>query len=91
MRAAGIDPGVERIADAIHGHWAIENELHWCLDMSFDEDRSRARTRNDAKNLGIMRGITMNLLKANPDKRSLKGKLYRPSMKLTYLKRLLRI
>ncbi len=81
----------ERIAEAIRGHWAMENEFHWCLDMSFDEDRSRARTRNAAKNLGMMRGITMNLLKANPDKGSLKGKMYRASMKLTYLKRLLQI
>lgn len=81
----------ERIAGAIRGHWAIENQFHWCLDMAFDEDRSRARTRNAAKNLGIMRGITMNLLKSNPDKGSLKGKMYKASMKLPYLKRLLRI
>ena len=81
----------ERIAGAIRGHWAIENEFHWCLDMAFDEDRSRARTRNAAKNLGLMRGITMNLLKANPDKGSLKGKMYKASMMLSYLKRLLQI
>ena len=81
----------ERIAGAIRGHWAIENEFHWCLDMAFDEDGSRARTRNAAKNLGLMRGITMNLLKANPDKGSLKGKMYKASMMLSYLKRLLRI
>ena len=81
----------ERIAGAIRSHWAIENEFHWCLDMAFDEDRSRARTRNAAKNLGLMRGITMNLLKANPDKGSLKGKMYKASMMLSYLKRLLRI
>lgn len=81
----------ERIASAIRGHWGIENDLHWCLDMAFDEDRCRARSRNAAKNLGLMRGITMNLLKANPDKGSLKGKMYKASMRLAYLKRLLRI
>lgn len=81
----------EKIAGAIRRHWAIENEFHWCLDMAFDEDKSRARTRNAAKNLGLMRGITMNLLKANPDKGSLKGKMYKASMMLSYLKRLLRI
>ncbi len=59
--------------------------------MAFDEDRSRARTRNAAKNLGLMRGITMNPLKANPDKGSLKGKMYKASMMLSYLKRLLKI
>ena len=44
---------LERIAGAIRGHWAIENEFHWCLDMAFDEDGSRARTRNAAKDLRI--------------------------------------
>lgn len=81
----------EKIANAIRGHWAIENELHWSLDMAFDEDKSRARTRNAAKNLGILRGVTMNLLKNNPVKGSLKGKMYRASMSLPFLKRLLAI
>lgn len=80
-----------KVAEAIRRHWGIENEFHWCLDMVFDEDKSRARTRNAAKNLGMMRGVAMNLLKRNPDKCSLKGKMYKASMSLTNLKRLLKI
>ena len=34
---------VERFAYAVRKHWAIENQLHWCLDVIFDEDSSRAR------------------------------------------------
>lgn len=81
----------EKIAKSIRGHWAVENEFHWCLDMAFNEDSSRARTRNAAKNLGVMRGIAMNLLKRNRDKGSLKGKMYKAAMSLTYLKSLLKI
>jgi len=81
----------KKIAESIRGHWGVENEFHWCLDMAFDEDNSRARTRNAAKNLGIMRGIVMNLLKRNSDKGSLKGKMYKAAMSLTHLEALLKI
>lgn len=82
---------IEKIGESIRGHWSIENELHWSLDVSFGEDSSRVRTRNAAKNLGILRGLVMNLLKNNPDKNSLKGKMYKASMSTPFLKRLLKI
>ncbi|MGE9984803.1 ISAs1 family transposase [Desulfovibrio sp. SGI.169] len=82
---------IGKAAEAIRGHWGVENEFHWCLDVVFDEDKSRARTRNAAKNLGILRGVAMNLLKNNPEKTSLKGKMYQASMSLSYLKKLLKI
>ena len=48
-----------RIAKTIREHWHIENSLHWCLDVVFNEDQSRARTRNAAKNLGVLRAICL--------------------------------
>ena len=36
--------------ELIRAHWSIENSLHWCLDMQFDEDRNRVHTRNAAEN-----------------------------------------
>ena len=54
---------VEKIATAIRAHWLIENGFHWSLDMSFDEDRSRARIGNSAANLSIVRHAALNLLK----------------------------
>lgn len=48
--------------NAIRGHWAIENGLHWVLDVTFDEDQSRVRTENAAENLGVIRHLAHALL-----------------------------
>jgi predicted transposase YbfD/YdcC len=48
--------------ESVRSHWAIENSLHWTLDMSFREDESRIRDRNAAENIAIVRHISMNLL-----------------------------
>ena len=57
----------EAFARAVRGHWAIENSLHWVLDVTFDEDRARNRRDNGPENLAILRRLTLNLLnKARP-------------------------
>lgn len=57
----------ERFAAAVRAHWAIENSLHWVLDVTFDEDRARNRKDNGPENLTILRKLTLNLLrKARP-------------------------
>jgi predicted transposase YbfD/YdcC len=38
--------------EAIRSHWAVENSLHWVLDVTFDEDRSRIKNENAPENLG---------------------------------------
>lgn len=65
---------IKKVAKAIRTHWQIENCLHWKLDVIFNEDQSRARTRNAAKNLGTLRALCMNLIKKIPGKASLKCK-----------------
>lgn len=47
----------------IRSHWAIENTLHWTLDMTFREDESRIRNRVAAENMSLVRKLTFNLLK----------------------------
>ena len=37
-------------------HWGIENQLHWCLDVVFAEDKSRIRQDNAPKNMSILGG-----------------------------------
>ena len=51
------------IKKAIRSHWRVENNLHWQLDISFNEDRSRCRVKNEAQNLALFRRITMAYLK----------------------------
>jgi len=55
-----------RFAYAIRQHWSIENNLHWVLDVTFDEDNSRIRDRNAARNLALLRKIAINLISKMP-------------------------
>ena len=52
----------ELLAKAIRGHWGIKNQLHWVLDVQFNEDDSRIRKDNAPSNLAIIRQIALNLL-----------------------------
>lgn len=45
------------------GHWSVENELHWCLDMSFGDDASQVRAGHGAENLSVLKRMALNLLK----------------------------
>jgi predicted transposase YbfD/YdcC len=54
-----------RLGRAIRGHWAIENNLHWILDVSFREDECRLRKDNAPENLAVLRHIGLNLIKAD--------------------------
>jgi len=65
---------VAAFADAARSHWAIENGLHWVLDVAFKEDQSRLRRGHGAKNMAIVRHFSLNLVRAEPSKRTIKGK-----------------
>jgi predicted transposase YbfD/YdcC len=58
----------------LRGHWRIENNLHWQLDISFGEDNSRIQERNGAANFALMRKMALSLLKQHPRKDSIKRK-----------------
>ncbi|MEN9568462.1 MAG: hypothetical protein RLZZ69_3658 [Cyanobacteriota bacterium] len=57
-----LDGGVERFAHASRSHWGIENQLHWCLDVAFNEDNSRIRSGYAPENMTLIRHIALNLL-----------------------------
>jgi predicted transposase YbfD/YdcC len=83
---------VKLFAQAVRSHWAIENKLHWVLDVSFGEDYSRARSGYAAENLATLRRLALNMLKKeNTKKRSIKGKQLNASWDHAYLTRLLGI
>jgi predicted transposase YbfD/YdcC len=66
-----------RLAAVVRSHWHIENRLHWVLDVVMDEDGSRARKDHGPENLARLRRCALNLLRANPDKGSTRGKIKR--------------
>lgn len=57
---------VEQLHDYVRGHWSIENELHWVLDVEFKEDHAQVRNRTAAENLGLLRRTVLSMLRATP-------------------------
>jgi len=75
----------------IRDHWAVENNLHWTLDMVFREDEQRKRANHAAANFAIVRKIALNLLRKDTLKGSLKGKRLKAAWNKEYLIDLLKI
>jgi len=82
-----------RFARAVRGHWSVENQLHWVLDVNFNEDQSRARSGHADENLATLRRWALNLIKADQQKckRSLKGRMKAAGWDNRYLLHLLGI
>ena len=55
------NPSAQRCCHLIRSHWAVENNLHWSLDVTFNEDRSTVK--RGANNLGLLRRFALNILK----------------------------
>ena len=69
---------ISQFAESARMHWGIENNLHWCLDVNFNEDKCRCRVDNSAENLAVIRHISLNLYKSFTSvKISLKAKRFR--------------
>lgn len=79
----------EAFADAVRSHWAIENNLHWTLDVTFNEDQSRLRAGHGAKNMAVVRHFALNLVRQANDKRSIKRRRKRASWDPQYLLQIL--
>jgi predicted transposase YbfD/YdcC len=85
----GVD--AETFAAMIRGHWGIENQLHWCLDVGFREDESRIRADHGPENIALLRKIAMNLAKSERShKRGIQAKRKLAAWDDAYLLKLLR-
>lgn len=86
------DMTADRLLSLQRGHWAIENQLHWCLDVTFHEDDSRARMENAAEVLDILRKLALQLMKQESSvKGSLRNKRLRCGYDLSYAFKVLRV
>jgi predicted transposase YbfD/YdcC len=85
-----IGTDAERFARAVRGHWGIENDLHWSLDVAFREDESRIRDRQAAENFTVLRHIALTRLKNDTRfKLGIKNKRLRAGWDNSYLAGLL--
>lgn len=84
----GVD--ARAVAVAVRGHWSVENNLHWQLDVSFGEDHNRTRKGNGAENYSRLCRIALNLLKRDASiKAGIKTKRLNAGWDHDYLLRLI--
>lgn len=79
----------QRMLEVARTHWTIENQLHWVLDVAFDEDAVRSRADHAPQNLALLRKLALNTLRQHPDKGSIKGKVKRAGWDDAFLTSLL--
>jgi predicted transposase YbfD/YdcC len=65
----------QRMLEVTRTHWSVENQLHWPLDVVFNEDDARTRKDFAAQNLAVLRRIAIDILRAHPDNRSVGRKM----------------
>lgn len=82
--------GADTMLGYVRGHWGIENQLHWSLDVAFREDTLRQRVGHSAGNLSRIRRLALNLLRRDKTcKVGIKGKRLKACLKENYLLRIL--
>lgn len=62
----------DQLGRIVRDHWAVENSLHWVLDMVFRDDECRVRTENAPANFTTIKHMALNLLRRAPGKDSLR-------------------
>ena len=79
---------VKLIANVIRNEWAIENKLHWYLDVCFQEDKNKCYLENSQKNLNIIRKFCLAILKIIKDKYKLSMNSLRLKLSMNFEKEL---
>jgi predicted transposase YbfD/YdcC len=74
----------------VRRHWSVENQLHWVLDMAFDEDSNRTAAGHAGANLGLIRRVAASLLQQDPGRGSIRAKRLSAALDEGYLLRALR-
>jgi len=86
---SSLNTSAQQLNQAIRSHWSIENSLHWVLDVIFREDHCRIRTDNAPENVALMRKWTLNLIKANKGKYSIRTARLKAAWNLRVLEQLI--
>ena len=80
---------MESVAEAIRGHWGIENSLHWVLDTAYNEDGAATKKCTTAANLAHLRRLTANLLRSNASSLSIPNKRYQCALNTDFLEQVI--
>jgi predicted transposase YbfD/YdcC len=75
----------------MRGHWRVENNLHWRLDVTFREDDSRVRHRTAATNFAVVRRLALNLTTQEDTEMSVAKKRFAAALDTDYLEKILEI
>lgn len=87
---SSLDADAQQLQRKIRNHWAIENKLHWTLDVAFGEDASRKRNGYAAQNFSTLNKIALNLLKNEISiKIGIKGRRLKAAWDDDYLKKVI--
>jgi len=78
-------------AQRIRGHWRVENNLHWQLDVTFREDDGRVRHRTAASNFAVLRRLALNLAKHEDTEMSIAKKRFAAALDTDYLEKILEV
>jgi predicted transposase YbfD/YdcC len=87
---SSLENKVEKLAEAVRGHWSIENSLHWVLDVTFQEDNNRIRKDNAPANFAVLRHLAVNIICQNKSRKlSVRKKRFLASLDEEYSRELL--
>jgi predicted transposase YbfD/YdcC len=87
---SSLPPKVKAIARLIRQHWSIESRLHWVLDVTFAEDKSRIRKQHAPQISAMLRRLAVSILSSDTStKDSIRGKRYRACLSTDVLERYL--
>jgi hypothetical protein len=78
-----------RYGEALRGHWRIEHNLYWQVDVTFGEDASQEQGRRAAENLAALRRLALSLLKRHASKKSVAQKRLSASYNTAFLEEIL--
>lgn len=85
-------PDAGKLLELSRGHWGIENQCHWVLDVTYGEDASRIRSGHAARNVSLLRRLAHNLLKHDGTVRdSIAGKRKRACLSTATLEKFLKL
>lgn len=82
---------VRAFATRVRGHWQIENQLHWRLDVLMDEDDAHIRVNHGPENMAVLRHMAINLLQHEPSKLSIQSKRLQAACTNEYLEKVIKI